>query len=187
LFFFGCNLLSLFLIWRILGRVAPERRLFGLVFYGWSPIVTLLGYEHLDALMVVFLLLAIDLRLQGRRWSSLASLTLSAMTKFLTLPLIAVDLLLLWRGGSPRRALLGLGLVSGLTLLLFLPFASAWESAAMLTRAPHNPSPGSLLSARGLLFTPGLVLAILWSGLRSWRSFEDALSGWAIVCLWLMV
>ncbi len=182
--FFVSNLFNLGLIWKILGRVNPGHRLTGIVFYGWSPVVTLFGQEHLDPVMALFALLGVYFTTQRRHWLSLLALTVSALVKFVTLPLVLAQLVSSWRHGSLRRAAAGAALVGIIGLLAFVPFWQGWDMVFILTRDPASASSASLLTTRRLLFAPGFVAAIVWAGWRGTRRTEDLLEGWAFILLW---
>ncbi|HEU0027777.1 MAG TPA: hypothetical protein VFQ25_11735, partial [Ktedonobacterales bacterium] len=55
------HLVNVALVWAILGRIAPERRLAGALFYGWSPLCLLefSASAHNDAVMLLLLLLGV--------------------------------------------------------------------------------------------------------------------------------
>src|SRR5262245_14553495 len=57
----AAHLLNAWLIWQILGRLAPKARLLGTLFYAWSPLCLLEfgASAHNDALMLTFLLLGV--------------------------------------------------------------------------------------------------------------------------------
>lgn len=54
------HLLNCVLIWKILGRLAPQRRFLGTLLYGWSPLtlIELAGNGHNEGLLMCLLLLA---------------------------------------------------------------------------------------------------------------------------------
>lgn len=62
------HLVNCLLIWAILGKIAPARRLPGTLLYAWNPLalVELAGNGHNDGLLICLLLLAIWLLVQQR-------------------------------------------------------------------------------------------------------------------------
>ena len=124
----GSVLLGAWLISSSLRRLAPERAMQGVVFFLWNPLViTEAGLSgHNDAALMVLVLLAIWLHLQGHRTGAVVALTLSALVKFVTGPLIPLYLWMALReSGSWKdrvlltvRSLLAAGLATGLILAL---------------------------------------------------------------------
>jgi hypothetical protein len=103
-----CHLINATLIWLILGRVAPARRLMGTLLYAWSPLCLLeFGASgHNDALMAAFLLLSVYLLV--RRWEVLALVAfgLSVATKYVPVALLLVYLYAVARQVTAGRAAL---------------------------------------------------------------------------------
>lgn len=124
----GSVLLGAGLIWSCLRKLAPERALQGVAFFLWNPLViTEAGLSgHNDAAMMVLVLLAIWLHVKGYRVGAVVALTLSALVKFVTGPLLPLYLLMTLResaGWGDRfrltvRALLAAAVATGLTLAL---------------------------------------------------------------------
>jgi alpha-1,6-mannosyltransferase len=117
------------LIWLILGRVRPEKRLLGTLAYLWNPVIVveLAGEGHNDAVMVLLALLALALTVQHRAVSGIATMALGVLTKYLPLLLIPLQAVYLWRTrGSAReftaRVITGAGVAAALAVLLFSPF-----------------------------------------------------------------
>jgi hypothetical protein len=56
----GAHLLNILLIWTILGRIAPHRRIIGTLLYAWSPLVLieLAASGHNEGVLVTLLLMA---------------------------------------------------------------------------------------------------------------------------------
>jgi hypothetical protein len=90
----ACHLINATLIWLILGRIAPTRRLMGTLLYAWCPLCLLeFGASgHNDALMATFLLLSVYLLV--RHWDALAMVAfgLSVATKYVPLALLPLYL-----------------------------------------------------------------------------------------------
>jgi hypothetical protein len=87
------------LLWATLRRMAPERAAQGLVFFLWNPLLVLeTGLSgHNDAVMAVLLLLGVWLHLRGRCALAVMAMSLSAMVKFVTVPVLALYVLLVLR------------------------------------------------------------------------------------------
>ncbi len=181
----GFGLANLALLWALLGRLRPHQRLAGLVFYAWSPIVALKGQEHSDTLTVFLLLLSLWLLTAGRDLPAVAVLTLSVLCKFITGPLLLVELLALWRRRSAYAALAAAGLAALIAVLAFLP---VWTGPDLLLKLARDPTAAgrydSLFTAGRLLATPGLLVLVAWAGLRRGGAVEDRPIGWTAVLLW---
>jgi hypothetical protein len=86
-------------IWLILHRLAPERAALGAVLFLWNPLViteSAMG-GHNDTCMMLFALLAIWLHLRGWKAGAVVALTLSALVKVITAPLVPLYMLMIWR------------------------------------------------------------------------------------------
>jgi hypothetical protein len=77
---------SLYYIGKIFQKIKPEREVFGLVFFGLSPLVLIesLVSAHIDITMMFFSLMAFYFLLQKKYVTSYVSLALSIGIKFLT-------------------------------------------------------------------------------------------------------
>ncbi len=84
------NLANIYLIYRILNRIAPRHVLAGLILYAWNPIVLVLGQSKTDTVMVFFLLVGVLLLVSGRARLASAALAASVLIKLITLPLVAI-------------------------------------------------------------------------------------------------
>ena len=106
----AAHLLNAWLVWLILGRLAPKARLLGTLFYAWSPLCLLEfgASAHNDALMLTFLLLGVYCLTRGTTgWDAAAMVAfgLSIATKYVPLALIPLYFaLVIWtargRGAS---------------------------------------------------------------------------------------
>jgi hypothetical protein len=179
----GCNVISAVLLWRILGRLRPDARLAGLVFFAWNPIIVLKGQSHTEAVMVVFLIAGANLYTSGRSIAALPVLTLSALTKFITAPVLPVAWAFTWRRRGALAALAGALFGAGLSVLLFLPVWDGWSMAGRLLRDPWSPEPGGLLASRSLLRMVPVVAVALWAGLRGAPDVASLLDDWVAVLL----
>jgi len=157
------------LLWKLLGRFYPQRRLAGTVAYAWNPLVLIhsVGGGHNDVMMAFFAVLALYLALAGHERSAVFSLTLSVLTKYVTAILLVILLFYLLRRHARWRDRLREAAVCALIILittavLFAPF---WEGAATLQTTRENLklttpcSTGSLL-ARLLGYIFSLVLRL---------------------------
>jgi len=133
--YLGCGIL----VGLILRRIKPEWALVGVAAFAWNPLALLEGVAnaHNDILMVFFLLLAIYFAVSGRRWLVIPALTLSVLTKFVTVMVFPFFLLYLVRQESNwrRRLLVGAGnlaLAVGLGVVLMAPVWPGWDKWAVL-------------------------------------------------------
>ena len=109
---FGAHLANAWLIWRILGRLAPSRQLQGTLLYAWNPLCLLefCASGHNDAVMLTLLLLAVyclTRESESRGWelAALVCLGLSISVKYVPVVLLPLYLALVaWRlyhAGAP--------------------------------------------------------------------------------------
>lgn len=137
---FHCG--NVLLIWFLLGRFYPRRRLLGTMLYAWNPLVLVvsIGGGHNDVMMAFFALLALYLLMAERHWAAVFSMTLSVMTKYATVVLLAALVIYLvrrrstWREGL-RTLLACLLIVLAVSALFFAPF---WEGASTLKTTYDN-------------------------------------------------
>jgi len=132
--YLGCTIL----VGLILRRIKPEWALVGVAAFAWNPLALLeaVGNAHNDILMVFFLLLAIYFAVSDRRWLVIPVLTLSILTKFVTLMVVPFFLIYLVRQESSwrRRLLVGAGnlaLAAGLGMVLMAPVWPGWDDWAV--------------------------------------------------------
>jgi hypothetical protein len=99
----GCHLISAALIWDILTRIAPRRRLMGTLLYAWNPLPLweFAASAHNDALMLALFLGGVALLVRGRAVPGLALWGAAIATKYILVILVP---LWLWhtfvRGGA---------------------------------------------------------------------------------------
>ena len=153
----SAHLANAFLIWLILGRIAPERRLLGTLLYAWNPLCLLefSASAHNDAVMLTFMLLGIYLLARDWEVAALVSFGLSISVKYVLLALLPFYLLLvmrktLARGGTIPRTALEVGwralVVVGVVALTLLPYWSGPETLrALLYSPPAQQLDNSLL------------------------------------------
>lgn len=142
---FGAHLANAWLIWRILGRIAPSRQLQGTLLYAWNPLCLLefCASGHNDAVMLTLLLLAVycmTRESESRGWelAALVCFGLSISVKYVPVVLLPLYLALVaWRlrgaGSSWRRVGVALAWRAGVVALVFaltaIPF---WAGPATL-------------------------------------------------------
>lgn len=145
---FAAHLANAALIWAILGRTAPGRRVFGTLLYAWNPLCLLefCASAHNDALMLTLALLGIYCLARGWGAPALVSFGLSIAIKYVLLALLPLYLFWqarrLWQSGERRITALGLalgwrlGLALGVVALAALPY---WAGAATLGAILYSP------------------------------------------------
>ena len=159
------HLLNAWLVWLILGRLAPKARLMGALFYAWSPLCLLEfgASAHNDALMLTFLLLGVYCLTRGTNgttaWDAAAMVAfgLSIATKYVPLALIPLYFaLVIWtargRGASWREALGAVvwrgALLAGTILLALAPYWAGPQTInALLFSPPAQQLDNSLLES----------------------------------------
>lgn len=122
----------------ILRQLRPSWALVGMAAFAWNPLALLeaTANAHNDILMVFFLLLAIYFAVTDRRWLVIPALTLSILTKFVTLMVLPFFLLYLMRQESTwlRRLLVmvaNLAVAIGLSVILMAPIWPGWDNWAV--------------------------------------------------------
>jgi hypothetical protein len=147
------------LIWLILGRLAPRRRLAGTLLYAWNPLclVEFCASAHNDALMLFFLLLGVYAFVRQREALGLIAIGLSIATKIVPIALIPFYLLYCARrlraeGADWRRVAAGLGwrigLVALTALVVIAPFWAGFQTfGALLFSPPAQQLDNSLLES----------------------------------------
>lgn len=158
----GCWAASLLLVARITAP-DPRRQAVALVLFGWLPVSVhfAVAEAHNDVVMVVGLLGWLALLHAGRAWSGCA-LVVSALLKYVTAPLLALELWHRLRGERVSRgpALAWLAAALMLGTLLATPFlleGPLLEDTAKMQFRVLSPSK-ALYSAVGRL--PGAALSL---------------------------
>ena len=164
----AASLLSAALIWLILGWVRPQDQLLGTLIYLWNPmvIVEFAAEGHNDALMIVFVLLAILLAVRARPASAIVALMLGILTKYLPLIFLPAHLVYFWRtrrSWSQLALFLMLGFAAGLAITVLL-YRSLWVGPATLQGVRGQGQPRFIAS------TP----MTLWWYLQQSRSEMEA-------------
>src|SRR5262249_32652035 len=143
----AAHLANAALIWLILSRIAPSRRLLGTLLYAWNPLC-LLEYcasAHNDALMLTFALLGIYCLVRGWEIPAPAALRLSFAVKSLLLALLPLYLVLvarqqLGKGQRIRQVALSLAwrlsVVFGVVAFTALPYWAGPQTLAAILYSP---------------------------------------------------
>nr|HET6904009.1 hypothetical protein [Ktedonobacteraceae bacterium] len=93
------HLLNCVLVWAILDKIAPTRRVLGTLLYAWNPLamLELAGSGHNEGVLLTILLLAILLYVRGKgRWAEFGVLILLGVAGSMNLIAFLVAPLLLW-------------------------------------------------------------------------------------------
>ena len=152
---FLTHLVNCILVWAILTRLAPTRRLLGTLLYAWNPlaIIELAGSGHSEGLLLTILLLATLIYIRGKgRWHEIAVLVSFGLAISMNLVVLLFAPLFTWfivraeRNGYRAfwgfcwRTLVGLGLVIPLFLPLWRGPATFFSitSAIDLTNFSHS-------------------------------------------------
>ena len=98
----ACWVGTLWLVRAILADTSPFRRAGALCFFGWWPISVYfaVGEGHNDVALVAFVLLWIYLTQRSWQWLSIVALAASVLVKFVSAPLVIVEML---RGSRANR------------------------------------------------------------------------------------
>lgn len=136
------HLINIFLVWKLLEELAPQRQAFGTMLYAWSPLVLIetAGGGHNDIMMITFALAALWLILRKHDIPAFVLLTLSVMVKYITALFLVVFLIYLMKEKSLWRerilALIGYGIIFFfIVLVLFGPF---WQGIHTLDSTRQN-------------------------------------------------
>jgi hypothetical protein len=148
-------------LWWLLGRLQPERRVFGLAMFAWNPLVLfdLVGSSHNDVAMLALLLLGLVPFVGGSgRQLGIAMLTLSALVKYTTVVVVPFTTVTWAAQGVSRRARLarlgaGVATVAIVTIVLWWP----WLQAPRVLASIGDAAGGRLV----LNSTPDLVALTL--------------------------
>lgn len=165
--FLAANVLTLVLIGFVAGRLAPGLTVAALVLYGWNPIVVLYGQSKVDTLMACLAIAAAAVLVRvgrvdrPRAGMAVGLLGLSALVKIITLPTLALTVLVRWRTAG-RAVLLDLALLAALGILAYLPYWSGPDTLLAhlgLVASAGSSSPGVIRSA--LIVGFGALLVVL--------------------------
>jgi hypothetical protein len=159
------HLLNCLLVWAILGKIAPERRLFGTLLYAWNPLVLieLAGSGHNEGVLLSLLLLATWLYVmqfddQGRKIGNQGT---------------RVWLGPVWAFGVGSLIVFGLAISTNLITLLLVPLY-IWFDVRTEERIPQ-----ALLSCcwRALvILVPTLLISLpFWRGASTFFAITSAM------------
>ena len=143
----AAHLANAALIWGILGRLAPRRRLWGTLLYAWNPLCLLefCASAHNDAVMLTSALAAVYLLLREQEIAALVMMGLSISTKYVLLAVFPLYLMLvarrmLARNESIQRVAWGaiwrVGVVLGVIIVTALPY---WDGARTFSSILYSP------------------------------------------------
>lgn len=185
--FLAANVLTLVLVGFVAGHLAPQLTLTALVLYGWNPIVLLYGQSKVDTLMACLAIAAAAVLVRvgrvdrPRAGTAVALLGLSALIKIITLPTLALTVLVRWRTAG-RAVLLDLALLAALGVLAYLPYWSGPETLIAHLGLVASAGSSSTGVIRWALFVGfGALLAVL-----AWRQSGEAgplVRSWGIAAL----
>ena len=100
------HLINCALIWVILGKLAPSRRLVGTLVYAWNPLalIELAGNGHNDGVLICLLLLATWLYVQQKGgWYEVGAVALLGLASSANLIALLVIPLFIWSSVRTRR------------------------------------------------------------------------------------
>jgi hypothetical protein len=148
------------LIWAILRRLSPERAAFGMMLFLWNPLVVIESAlsGHNDACMMLLALLAAWLHLRGWKVEAVVALTLSALVKVITAPLIPLYILVVLRKNPSWK--------EGAWFLCRACLAAAAVSAISVFAARMNPNGLITQTAASAQFYENNYHEPLFKGLR---------------------
>jgi alpha-1,6-mannosyltransferase len=148
-----CSLVSAWLIWLVLSRVAPARRMEGTLLYLWNPVVIVefAAEGHNDALVATGALLALFFTVAARPGSSLLALGSSALVKVTSLITLPPQAVLWWRQRNRGLAPLALASVV-LAVVTALLYAPLWTGIATLDAVWQHGRPSVQPSTQGVIF-----------------------------------
>jgi hypothetical protein len=143
------------LIWKLLGRVAPQRQAFGTLFYLANPLalIEFVGQGHNDVTMVFLMLVGIWLGYQKRWQPAVIAFTLAVFTKWTAGVALLFYAIVAVREASPAawgrwKRLAGVGvLVAVTTVALYARFWEGSSSITLLTRSPPQKLMANSMSA----------------------------------------
>jgi hypothetical protein len=152
------------LIWLILARVDPERRMFGTLVFLWNPVVmSEIAVEgHNDSLMLLFLLLSIWFCLQRTAAPSVIAAIIGGLVKVVPLIFLLPQAVFLWHSERNRWRLLGMALI-GLcvgAMIAIVFYRPVWVGSETFDGLRAHGRPSVLQS------TPGALLFYLQNSIR---------------------
>jgi hypothetical protein len=179
--FFLFNLANLALIASILARIAPQRLLFGIVLFGFNPIVFTYGQSKTDTVIVFFLLSSIWLLSRARHRLAVVFLGMSVLVKLITAPLLVVHLLREFRTCGWRATVWSAALLTLTVAALYAPFTRTPDLILSHIFIASENADGS---GSGPILKWGLLLLCVLLGLWRKDGLESLLRTWAVVLLY---
>lgn len=144
-------------------------------FYLWNPLVVTqtAGDGHNDAVMLFCMLLAILMLQRRDDLLGAACMSLSAMIKYVTAPVVLLMAIHEWRQKGARRAAIFVGVCAAVSVLAYGPYLGGFNAAQFLRPYEHSSYQGSLMMLVEMLLghfifganTPGSPQAYLLLGL----------------------
>jgi hypothetical protein len=183
----GCAavLLDGFLIYQLVKPRWPQQAKWAYLAFAWNPLVLVEGIvaAHNDALILSMVLAGAYVLVRTHSHVAFAGLTLSALVKYSTFPLLAVVTLPTLRATPARkrpRLLLGLGLIT--VVVAVSAFAPYWAGGRALVSTAAEPGRGinnplimalrmavTLFSAGWFHLSVGLTSGIALAAFAAWQ------------------
>lgn len=184
----------IYFIYKIVSLIKPAYKINGLLLYAWNPLILfeVINNGHNDILLVFFMLAAIYFLLKKKYLFSLILLLFSILIKYVTLFLLPVFLIFIFKKIVTSKDRIVLMIKAGLivvliTILFYLPFWSGPETLQGIFKQ------SKLMSFMNLSLFPSLLFGLNYSlsGLLHW-SFTNIMQnvrylGWVlflIIYLW---
>jgi hypothetical protein len=123
------HLLSCVVVWSILGKLAPSRRVLGTLLYAWNPlaVIELAGSGHGEGVLMLLLLCATWLSLREARWSQVGTLIVLGLAISTNLITLLIVPLYIWFGVRTVRSLSrAFWICSWRMLLVLIPALLIW-------------------------------------------------------------
>jgi hypothetical protein len=132
------HLLNCVLVWLILDKIAPSRKLLGTLLYAWNPlaIIELAGNGHNEGLLLSLFLLAMLVHVRGvGRWREVAVMMLLGFAVSINLVALLIAPMYAWfvvrDTNNPFKAIWGMcwrmAVVLAISVLMYFPF---WQGAS---------------------------------------------------------
>lgn len=179
------NLANIVLVAQILRRLNPQLQLTGVILYGWNPIIAVLGQSKPDTIMAFFLLAACLLLILNHASLAIVDLTLSALVKLITLPLVLAFILWQvihrdWWGTLTSTLIAGFT-----TLMLYAPFLQ--EPGLVLRHLEEvNRGASAFPSGIRLILIAAFFMVLLYSTFKG-NTIQNRLHGWTIIMLYFAI
>ncbi len=208
------HLINCILVWAILGKIAPGRRLLGTLLYAWNPlsVIELAGNGHNEGILLSILLLATFLYVHGRgRWHEIGVMVALGLAMSMNLIVLLIAPLFTWylvrtERNVPRalwgfcwRILLGQGLV----IPIYLQF---WRGASQFPPIMQPTTAADMTLRASAIFIFALIYLDLFGKVRratitlagmryapgadqemSLPGFDVLLDSWSSVVFWYLV